>query len=226
MLVVLTRADRRRLSARWSPASRSSLFPRAANGSLIERDGKAVGSALIGQPFDDPKYFWGRPSATAPMPYNGGASSGSNLGPLNPALADAVKARVEALREADPDNTAAGPGRSRHRVGQRPRSAHQPGGGRVPGRARRAGARPRPRAGAGAGRAAHRAAATRVSRRAAGECAAAQSRARRDALSAASQAHRIVPCACSGNVRRVRRDCRLARRAMRCVACWCPTGYR
>jgi K+-transporting ATPase ATPase C chain len=81
-------------------------FPDQSNGSLIERDGKAVGSTLIGQPFSDPKYFWGRPSATAPMPYNAAASSGSNLGPLNPALTDAVKSRVEALRAADPDNTA------------------------------------------------------------------------------------------------------------------------
>jgi K+-transporting ATPase ATPase C chain len=81
-------------------------FPAQANGSLIDRDGKAVGSALIGQPFSDPKYFWGRPSATAPMPYNAGASSGSNQGPLNPALADAVKARIEALQKADPGNKA------------------------------------------------------------------------------------------------------------------------
>jgi K+-transporting ATPase ATPase C chain len=82
------------------------LFPSEANGSLIVRDGKPVGSTLVGQPFDDPKYFWGRPSATAPMPYNGGASSGSNLGPLNPALVEAVKGRVEKLRAADPDNQA------------------------------------------------------------------------------------------------------------------------
>ena len=81
-------------------------FPAQANGSLVERDGKAVGSALIGQPFSDPKYFWGRPSATGPMPYNAGASSGSNQGPLNPALADAVKARIEALQKTDPDNKA------------------------------------------------------------------------------------------------------------------------
>ena len=82
------------------------VFPHQANGSLIVKDGKAVGSALIGQPFDDPKYFWPRPSATAPYPYNAGASSGSNLGPTNPALHDAVKARVAALRAADPDSTA------------------------------------------------------------------------------------------------------------------------
>ena len=84
-------------------------FPRAANGSLIVQNGKAVGSALIGQPFDDPKYFWSRPSATSPQPYNGAASSGSNQGPRNPALADAVKDRIKALRDADPDNTAAVP---------------------------------------------------------------------------------------------------------------------
>jgi potassium-transporting ATPase KdpC subunit len=81
-------------------------FPRAANGSLIVADGKTVGSDLIGQPFDDPKYFWSRPSATSPQPYNGMSSSGSNLGPRNPALADAVKDRIKALRDADPGNDA------------------------------------------------------------------------------------------------------------------------
>jgi K+-transporting ATPase ATPase C chain len=85
------------------------LFSEQANGSLVERDGKAIGSSLIGQNFSEPKHFWGRPSATSPTPYNGNASSGSNLGPLNPALVDAVKARVAALREADPGNTAAVP---------------------------------------------------------------------------------------------------------------------
>jgi len=84
-------------------------FPRTANGSLIEQNGKAVGSALIGQPFDDPKYFWSRPSATSPQPYNGASSSGSNQGPRNPALADAVKDRIKALRDADPGNNAAVP---------------------------------------------------------------------------------------------------------------------
>ncbi|MCS6320084.1 MAG: potassium-transporting ATPase subunit KdpC [Nitrospira sp.] len=80
------------------------LFPYQANGSLIVRDGKPIGSTLIGQPFDDPKYFWGRPSATAPFPYNAAASSGSNLGPTNPALIEAVKTRVAALKSADPGN--------------------------------------------------------------------------------------------------------------------------
>jgi K+-transporting ATPase ATPase C chain len=82
------------------------LMPAQANGSLIMRDGKPVGSELIGQSFTDPKHFWGRPSATGPMPYNAAASSGSNLGPTNPVLIDAVKARVQALRDADPANTA------------------------------------------------------------------------------------------------------------------------
>lgn len=86
-----------------------SLFPAQAGGSLILRDGKPVGSALIGQNFSEPKNFWGRPSATGPMPYNGSSSSGSNQGPLNPALTEAVKGRVEALRAADPGNTAAVP---------------------------------------------------------------------------------------------------------------------
>jgi K+-transporting ATPase ATPase C chain len=82
------------------------VFPAQANGSIVVRDGKAVGSALIGQNFSDPKHFWGRPSATSPMPYNAANSGGSNLGPLNPALVDAVKGRIEALRTADPGNAA------------------------------------------------------------------------------------------------------------------------
>jgi K+-transporting ATPase ATPase C chain len=85
------------------------LFPAQAAGSLIHRDGKLIGSRLIGQNFTDPKYFWGRPSATGPVPYNAAASSGSNLGPLNPALHEAVAGRVKALREADPGNTAPAP---------------------------------------------------------------------------------------------------------------------
>lgn len=82
------------------------MFPRQANGSLLERDGRPIGSSLIGQDFTDPKYFWGRPSATAPQAYNGTASGGSNLGPTNPALTAAVKQRVAALRAADPGNHA------------------------------------------------------------------------------------------------------------------------
>ncbi|WHZ19361.1 MAG: potassium-transporting ATPase C chain [Rhodanobacteraceae bacterium] len=78
-------------------------FPHQANGSLIVRDAHVIGSALIGQNFDAPKYFWGRPSATTPMAYNANASTGSNLGPSNPALLDAVKQRIAALRAADPD---------------------------------------------------------------------------------------------------------------------------
>ncbi len=84
-------------------------FPRQANGSVIEKDGKAVGSKLIGQPFDDPKYFWGRLSATTPAAYNAQSSGGSNLGPTNPALTDAAKARIDALHAADPDNTTPSP---------------------------------------------------------------------------------------------------------------------
>jgi K+-transporting ATPase ATPase C chain len=80
------------------------VFPAQANGSLIVRNGQTIGSTLIGQSFDDPKYFWGRLSATGPYPYNAAASSGSNLGPTNPALLEAVKARIAALKAADPTN--------------------------------------------------------------------------------------------------------------------------
>ena len=81
------------------------VFPHQANGSLIVVNGKTVGSSLIGQQFTDPKYFWGRLSATGPYPYNASASSGSNLGPTNPALLDEAKARIAALQAADPGNT-------------------------------------------------------------------------------------------------------------------------
>lgn len=80
------------------------IFPDKANGSLIYKDDKPVASSLIGQPFTDPKYFWSRPSATAPMPYNAAASSGSNLGPSNPDLIKNVKERINTLKKADPDN--------------------------------------------------------------------------------------------------------------------------
>jgi potassium-transporting ATPase KdpC subunit len=82
------------------------LFPAQAGGSLVMHEGKAIGSRLIGQPFSDPKYFWSRPSATTPQPYNGTGSTGSNLGPLNPALTDGIKARIDALHAADPTNKA------------------------------------------------------------------------------------------------------------------------
>ena len=82
------------------------LFPQQAAGSLVMRNGRALGSRLIGQSFSAPGYFWGRPSATTPQPYNGTASGGSNLGPLNPALLDAVKPRIAALRAADPGHEA------------------------------------------------------------------------------------------------------------------------
>ena len=81
-------------------------FPDQASGSILMKDGQAIGSSLIGQNFSDPKYFWGRPSATSPMAYNGANSGGSNLGPTNPALIDAIKGRIAALKAADPSNDA------------------------------------------------------------------------------------------------------------------------
>jgi K+-transporting ATPase ATPase C chain len=87
----------------------SIVFPRQAQGSLIVVNGKVLGSELIGQPFNSPKYFWSRPSATQPFPYNAAASGGSNLGPSNPALFQAVQTRLEALHAADPGNTSAVP---------------------------------------------------------------------------------------------------------------------
>jgi K+-transporting ATPase ATPase C chain len=82
------------------------VFPSQAGGSIVLKDGKPVGTSLIGQSFSDPKHFWSRPSATTPQPYNGLASGGSNLGPVNPALTDGIKARIDALRAADPTNKA------------------------------------------------------------------------------------------------------------------------
>jgi potassium-transporting ATPase KdpC subunit len=81
------------------------LFPHQANGSMVEREGVIVGSDLIGQPFDDPAYFWGRPSLTSPYPYNGAASAGSTIAPSNPMLVEWVKARIAVLETADPTNT-------------------------------------------------------------------------------------------------------------------------
>jgi K+-transporting ATPase ATPase C chain len=80
-------------------------FTQAASGSILMRNGKPIGSRLIGQSFSDPKYFWGRPSATSPQPYAGTGSTGSNLGPLNPALTDGIKGHIKALRDADPGHT-------------------------------------------------------------------------------------------------------------------------
>lgn len=85
------------------------VFPDRAAGSIVRRQGHAIGSALIGQSFSDPRHFWGRPSATTPQPYNGTGSTGSNLGPLNPALTAAIEDRIKALRSVDPDNRAAIP---------------------------------------------------------------------------------------------------------------------
>ncbi len=135
-------------------------FPVQANGSLVERDGKTVGSALIGQSFTAPGYFWGRPSATGPMANNGGGSGGSNQGPLNPALQEAVKGRVAALRALRPVQHGAGTGRPGDRVGQRSRSRDQRGGRAVPGGAGGACARDAGRTGRRADRTAHRAACT------------------------------------------------------------------
>jgi len=87
----------------------AAAFEDEATGSVIEVQGRLVGSQLIGQPFSGAQYFWGRPSATGPMPYNGGVSSGSNQGPINPALEAAVRGRIAALRDADPGNTASVP---------------------------------------------------------------------------------------------------------------------
>jgi potassium-transporting ATPase KdpC subunit len=87
------------------------VFPTQAGGSILLKNGNPVGSALIGQSFSDPKHFWSRPSATSPQPYNGLASGGSNLGPLNPALTDGIKSRVDALHAVDPANTGSVPNR-------------------------------------------------------------------------------------------------------------------
>jgi K+-transporting ATPase ATPase C chain len=112
----------------------SVLFPRQAGGSFVLRDGRVVGSALISQSFHEPKYFWGRLSATAPMPNNAGASSGSNFGPLNPALLEAAKARIAALKAADPTNSAPVPVDLVTASGSGLDPGYQSGGRVVPGR--------------------------------------------------------------------------------------------
>ena len=168
------------------------IFPYQAQGSLIEKDGKVVGSALIGQVFADDKYFHGRPSATnAPdpkdatktvdAPYNAVNSMGSNLGPTSKALVDRVKADVDKLKKENPASR--GPGRSGHHLGQRPRPRHLTGGRAIPGAAGRQGpwlaGRPRPRPGRKPGRGTH----PRTAGRAPGQRAQAQSRAGRAEVS-------------------------------------------
>ena len=120
-------------------------FPSQANGSLIVKDGKAVGSALIGQPFDDPKYFWGRPSATSPFPNNAAASSGSNQGPTNPSLHAGGPGAGRGPARGRSGQHRAGAGGPRDGLGKRARPPHQPGGGALPGAARGAGAQAGPR---------------------------------------------------------------------------------
>ena len=151
-------------------------FPDAADGSLIVKDGKAVGSRLIGQNFTDPKYFWGRPSATGPMPYNASASSGSNQGPLNPALVDAVKGRIEALKAADPDNKLPIPADLVNASASGLDPAHQPGSSGLSGGSR-CRQRHLPADRQGAGQPAHRRPPMGRLRRTAGQCAATQHRA-------------------------------------------------
>jgi K+-transporting ATPase KdpC subunit len=109
------------------------VFPSQANGSLIVEDGKVLGSTLIGQTFDQPQYFWGRPSATSPFGYNAAASAGSNLSPTNQALIATLQGARGRPPRGRPAEHRSGARRSRHRVEQRTRSAHQPGGGSLPG---------------------------------------------------------------------------------------------
>ena len=147
------------------------LFPHEANGSIVTVKGKPVGSALIGQQFTSPGNFWGRPSATGPYPNNAAVSSGSNLGPLNPALTDAVKARIEALTRRRPGKRPAGADRSGDRIGKRPRSGHFARGGLLSGDARGQDPALTGRRGKDVDRATRRAAVVGYLRRAARECA-------------------------------------------------------
>ena len=163
------------------------IFPYQAQGSLIERDGKVVGSALIGQDFTSDKYFHGRPSATTapdpkdptktmPAPYNAANSGGSNLGPSNKALIDRVKADIDKLKKENP--VGAGSDRSGHDIGQRPRPGHLAGGRLLPGAPCCQGAQHAGRSRASARQRSHRRAVSRAFGRAARQRAAAQSRAR------------------------------------------------
>ena len=145
-------------------------FPEKANGSLIRGEGGYAGSELIGQPFDDPKYFWGRLSATPDFPYNSASSSGSNLGPSNPALVEAVKARVEALAKSGPRESIIHSHRPGHFFGKWSRSPYQPGRCSLSGS--QGGARQRPvrRPGSSPGGAVHGAPPVGFSWGAQGEC--------------------------------------------------------
>ena len=153
-------------------------FADQVSGSVIERDGRAIGSRLLGQPFSAPEYFWSRPSATSPMPYNGAVSSGSNQGPTNPSLASAVEKRIAALHAADPENTGPVPVDLVTASGERARPSHIHRRCRVPTNACRGCARVGCSRRRNARAAAHARTNVRDPRRAACECARAQSRAR------------------------------------------------
>ena len=148
------------------------LFARQANGSLIKINEGKTASELVGQPFSEARYFWGRPSATTPAAYNGASSTGSNLGPSNPALEEAVRKRIATLRSADPENKLSRTRGSGDRLGKRARSAYQPGGRTVPGAAGVQGARHRRRESRGTSPEAHPGQAVRYFRRTHGECSA------------------------------------------------------